>query len=159
DGSDAAQTVLEAVGKLRRHRDGVKIGRAEDRVRRANRLFDKSQAEMWRARLLRHGDNAPIFRARRLEIRAANVPADDAAHRAASSGDVDSFPLCISIRFSKFSRIRTDVSGPTPPGTGVTPTSSSARAEMSTSPVNWPSIKPIPASTITCPSLKYFFPK
>ena len=80
DGSDAAQTVLECVGKLRRHRDRVKIGGAEDRVRRANCLLDISQAEMRRAGLLGYGDDPTVLGARGLEIRAANVPADDAGH-------------------------------------------------------------------------------
>jgi len=52
DGSDAAQAILECVGKLRRHRDGVNIRRPHDRVRRANRLLDIGQAEMRRAGLL-----------------------------------------------------------------------------------------------------------
>ena len=74
DGSDAARTVLECVGKLRRHRDRVKIRGAEDRLRRANRLLDISQAEMRRAGLLRYGDDPTVLGARGLEIRAANVP-------------------------------------------------------------------------------------
>ena len=71
----------ERIGQLAGHRRGVQRGGAQPRGEGGDRVRQLVESEPERARhLLRHGD-VPIHDARRLHMRAADIPPDHRRHR------------------------------------------------------------------------------
>ena len=94
-GRDRGQTghALPARGKgvaqFAGHGDRVTIGGAELGAKRVERGFQAAEPQPQRRRRLNHRLDAPMAHARRLQMRAPNVPTDDDAHSSSqlSQGD------------------------------------------------------------------------